>query len=154
MPEGTRTRDELQARLDLANLAGGLFGLIALPRVGWRRWNEEMMAAWRALPPGDPKQDTLFRDGCGERGIPAHPDQVAGVSRHRERPGRRFAIGRRRRDQHVPPGRIAMAVVPGEQAGAKVLHSSGRVFAIASVPGRYGVCVVTDAAACRATGRR
>jgi deoxyribonuclease-4 len=25
-----------------------------------------------ALPPGDPKQDTLFRDGCGERGIPAY----------------------------------------------------------------------------------
>jgi deoxyribonuclease IV len=25
-----------------------------------------------ALPPGDPKQDTLFRDGCGERGLPAY----------------------------------------------------------------------------------
>ncbi|GLY93399.1 deoxyribonuclease IV [Actinoplanes sp. NBRC 103695] len=25
-----------------------------------------------ALPPGDPKQDTLFRDGVGERGIPAY----------------------------------------------------------------------------------
>lgn len=25
-----------------------------------------------ALPPGDPKQDTLFRDGCGERGVPAY----------------------------------------------------------------------------------
>ncbi|MEV6489451.1 deoxyribonuclease IV [Actinoplanes sp. NPDC051633] len=25
-----------------------------------------------ALPPGDPAQDTLFRDGCGERGIPAY----------------------------------------------------------------------------------
>jgi deoxyribonuclease-4 len=25
-----------------------------------------------ALPPGDPKQDRLFRDGCGERGIPAY----------------------------------------------------------------------------------
>jgi deoxyribonuclease-4 len=25
-----------------------------------------------ALPPGDPKQDTLFRDGCGEREIPAY----------------------------------------------------------------------------------
>jgi deoxyribonuclease-4 len=24
-----------------------------------------------ALPPGDPQQDTLFRDGCGERGLPA-----------------------------------------------------------------------------------
>jgi deoxyribonuclease-4 len=25
-----------------------------------------------ALPPGDPAQDTLFRDGCGERGLPAY----------------------------------------------------------------------------------
>jgi len=25
-----------------------------------------------ALPPGDPKQDTLFRDGIGERGVPAY----------------------------------------------------------------------------------
>ena len=25
-----------------------------------------------ALPPGDPAQDALFRDGCGERGIPAY----------------------------------------------------------------------------------
>jgi deoxyribonuclease-4 len=25
-----------------------------------------------ALPPGDPKQDALFRDGCGERGLPAY----------------------------------------------------------------------------------
>jgi deoxyribonuclease-4 len=25
-----------------------------------------------ALPPGDPKQDVLFRDGCGERGLPAY----------------------------------------------------------------------------------
>lgn len=25
-----------------------------------------------ALPAGDPKQDTLFRDGCGERGVPAY----------------------------------------------------------------------------------
>ncbi|GAA2563193.1 deoxyribonuclease IV [Winogradskya consettensis] len=25
-----------------------------------------------ALPAGDPKQDTLFRDGCGERGLPAY----------------------------------------------------------------------------------
>ena len=25
-----------------------------------------------ALPPGDPAQDTLFRDGCGERGIPSY----------------------------------------------------------------------------------
>ncbi|MFI5491997.1 deoxyribonuclease IV [Actinoplanes sp. NPDC051859] len=25
-----------------------------------------------ALPPGDPKQDGLFRDGCGERGLPAY----------------------------------------------------------------------------------
>ncbi|GIM94512.1 deoxyribonuclease IV [Paractinoplanes toevensis] len=25
-----------------------------------------------ALPPGDPKQDTLFRDGIGERGLPAY----------------------------------------------------------------------------------
>jgi deoxyribonuclease-4 len=25
-----------------------------------------------ALPPGDPRQDTLFRDGCGERGLPAY----------------------------------------------------------------------------------
>ena len=25
-----------------------------------------------ALPPGDPVQDTLFRDGCGERGLPAY----------------------------------------------------------------------------------
>jgi deoxyribonuclease-4 len=25
-----------------------------------------------ALPPGDPRQDTLFRDGCGERGVPAY----------------------------------------------------------------------------------
>jgi len=25
-----------------------------------------------AMPPGDPKQDTLFRDGCGERGLPAY----------------------------------------------------------------------------------
>jgi deoxyribonuclease-4 len=25
-----------------------------------------------ALPPGDPDQDTLFRDGCGERGLPAY----------------------------------------------------------------------------------
>jgi deoxyribonuclease-4 len=25
-----------------------------------------------ALPPGDPKQDTLFRDGCGERGLPVY----------------------------------------------------------------------------------
>ncbi|MGX6604221.1 deoxyribonuclease IV [Micromonosporaceae bacterium Da 78-11] len=25
-----------------------------------------------ALPPGDPKQDTLFRDGCGERELPAY----------------------------------------------------------------------------------
>ncbi len=25
-----------------------------------------------ALPPGDPKQDILFRDGCGERGLPAY----------------------------------------------------------------------------------
>jgi deoxyribonuclease IV len=25
-----------------------------------------------ALPPGDPQQDTLFRDGCGERGLPAY----------------------------------------------------------------------------------
>ena len=25
-----------------------------------------------ALPTGDPKQDTLFRDGCGERGLPAY----------------------------------------------------------------------------------
>jgi deoxyribonuclease-4 len=25
-----------------------------------------------ALPPGDPKQDTLFRDGCGERGLSAY----------------------------------------------------------------------------------
>jgi deoxyribonuclease-4 len=25
-----------------------------------------------ALPPGDPEQDTLFRDGCGERGLPAY----------------------------------------------------------------------------------
>jgi deoxyribonuclease-4 len=25
-----------------------------------------------ALPPGDPKQDTLFRDGCAERGLPAY----------------------------------------------------------------------------------
>ncbi|MEU8818116.1 deoxyribonuclease IV [Actinoplanes sp. NPDC048796] len=25
-----------------------------------------------ALPSGDPKQDTLFRDGCGERGVPAY----------------------------------------------------------------------------------
>jgi deoxyribonuclease-4 len=25
-----------------------------------------------ALPPGDPKQDAAFRDGCGERGIPAY----------------------------------------------------------------------------------
>jgi deoxyribonuclease-4 len=25
-----------------------------------------------ALPTGDPKQDTLFRDGCGDRGIPAY----------------------------------------------------------------------------------
>jgi len=25
-----------------------------------------------ALPPGDPKQDTLFRDGCGERSLPAY----------------------------------------------------------------------------------
>ena len=25
-----------------------------------------------ALSPGDPKQDTLFRDGCGERGLPAY----------------------------------------------------------------------------------
>jgi deoxyribonuclease-4 len=25
-----------------------------------------------ALPPGDPAQDTAFRDGCGERGLPAY----------------------------------------------------------------------------------
>jgi deoxyribonuclease IV len=25
-----------------------------------------------ALPPGDPAQDTLFRDGCGQRGVPAY----------------------------------------------------------------------------------
>jgi deoxyribonuclease-4 len=25
-----------------------------------------------ALPPGDPAQDTLFRDGCGERGLPVY----------------------------------------------------------------------------------
>jgi deoxyribonuclease-4 len=25
-----------------------------------------------ALPPGDPKQDVLFRDGCGERGLPVY----------------------------------------------------------------------------------
>ena len=25
-----------------------------------------------ALPPGDPAQDTLFRDGCGERGLPSY----------------------------------------------------------------------------------
>jgi deoxyribonuclease-4 len=25
-----------------------------------------------ALPPGDPAQDALFRDGCGERGLPAY----------------------------------------------------------------------------------
>ena len=25
-----------------------------------------------ALPPGDPKQDVLFRDGCGERGMPVY----------------------------------------------------------------------------------
>jgi deoxyribonuclease-4 len=25
-----------------------------------------------ALPPGDPVQDTLFRDGCGERGLPVY----------------------------------------------------------------------------------
>ena len=25
-----------------------------------------------ALPPGDPKQDVLFRDGCGERGVPSY----------------------------------------------------------------------------------
>ncbi len=25
-----------------------------------------------ALPPGDPKQDSLFRDGCGERALPAY----------------------------------------------------------------------------------
>jgi deoxyribonuclease-4 len=25
-----------------------------------------------ALPPGDPVQDTLFHDGCGERGLPAY----------------------------------------------------------------------------------
>ncbi|MCA2212444.1 deoxyribonuclease IV [Jidongwangia harbinensis] len=25
-----------------------------------------------ALPPGDPKQDVLFRDGCAERGLPAY----------------------------------------------------------------------------------
>jgi deoxyribonuclease IV len=25
-----------------------------------------------ALPPGNPAQDTLFRDGCGERGLPAY----------------------------------------------------------------------------------
>ncbi|MFI5933327.1 deoxyribonuclease IV [Actinoplanes sp. NPDC051494] len=25
-----------------------------------------------ALPPGDPRQDTLFRDGCGERALPAY----------------------------------------------------------------------------------
>src|SRR3954451_8207427 len=25
-----------------------------------------------ALPPGDPAQDTAFRDGCGERGLPVY----------------------------------------------------------------------------------
>jgi hypothetical protein len=34
------------ARLSPAEALAGLFGAIALPRVGWRRWREVMLRAW------------------------------------------------------------------------------------------------------------
>jgi hypothetical protein len=43
-----------------------------------------------------------------------HGDQILGGFWHNVRPGGRFTVGRRRGDQDVLPGRVEVAVVPGD----------------------------------------